>query len=72
MATFLKTTEISIDAARTLPRPFYTSAEIFGEELEHIFLKRWLCVGREDRLAGPGDYFVQEIGKESIIVLKER
>ena len=72
MATFLKTTEISIDSARTLPREYYVSPEIFSEELEHIFLRRWLCVGREDRLAAPGDYLVQEIGKESVIVLKER
>ena len=50
VATFLKTTEISIDGARTLPREYYTSPEIFGHELEHIFTKRWLCVGREDRI----------------------
>ena len=37
MATFLKTTEISIDGARTLPRRYYTSPEIFSEELEQIF-----------------------------------
>ena len=54
MATFLKTTEISIDGARTLPREYYTSPELFAEELEHIFTKRWLCVGREDRLPKPG------------------
>ena len=33
MATFLKTTEISIAGARTLPREYYTSPELFGEEL---------------------------------------
>ena len=44
MATFLKTTEISIDGARTLPREYYTSPALFAEELERIFTKRWLCV----------------------------
>ena len=72
VATFLKTTEISIDGARTLPREYYTSPEIFGHELEHIFTKRWLCVGREDRIPNPGDWFTQQIGKESIIVLRDR
>src|SRR5215210_4419259 len=70
VATFLKTTEISIDGARTLPREYYTSPELFAEEHERIFTKRWLCVGREDRIPNPGDWFTQEIGKESIIVLR--
>ena len=34
--------------------------------------KRWLCVGREDRIPNPGDWFTQQIGKESIIVLRDR
>ena len=34
--------------------------------------QRWICVGREDRIANPGDYFLQEIGKESVIVLRDR
>ncbi|MGH7525077.1 MAG: aromatic ring-hydroxylating oxygenase subunit alpha [Gemmatimonadales bacterium] len=72
MATFLKTTEISIQGARTLPREYYTSPDIFAEETERIFYRRWLCVGREDRLPGAGDYFLQDVGKESIIVLRDR
>jgi Rieske 2Fe-2S family protein len=72
VATFLKTTEISIGGARTLPREFYTSPEIFGDEMEHIFMGRWLCVGREDRIPDPGDYFLQQVGTESIIVLRDQ
>jgi Rieske 2Fe-2S family protein len=72
VATFLKTTEISISGARTLPGEFYTSPEHFARELDRIFCRRWLCVGREDRLPRPGDYFLQEIGRESIIVLRDR
>ena len=63
MATFLKTTEIAIQGARTLPREYFTSPEIHAEELEKIFLRRWICVGREDRIANPGDWFTQEIGR---------
>ncbi len=68
---FLKTTQIAIDGARTLPRRYYVAPEIFAEEAEKVFTQRWLCVGREDRIAGPGDYFVQQIGNESIIVLRD-
>jgi Rieske 2Fe-2S family protein len=72
VATFLKTTEISIGGARTLPREYFTSPDIFAQEMEKIFLGRWLCVGREDRISNPGAYFVQEIGTESVIVLRDR
>jgi Rieske 2Fe-2S family protein len=69
---FLKTTQIDIQGARTLPRRYYVAPDIFAEEFERIFTQRWLCVGREDRLAHPGDYFLQPVGNESIIVLRDR
>jgi Rieske 2Fe-2S family protein len=69
---FLKTTQIAIDGARTLPRRYYVDPGILAEEHERIFTRRWLCVGREDRLTNPGDYFLQPVGNESIIVLRDR
>jgi phenylpropionate dioxygenase-like ring-hydroxylating dioxygenase large terminal subunit len=69
---FLKTTQIAIDGARTLPRRYYVAPEIFAEEFERIFTRRWLCVGRADQLPNPGDYFLQPVGTESIIVLRDR
>jgi glycine betaine catabolism A len=69
---FLKTTQIAIHGARTLPRRYYVDPDIFAEEFERIFTRRWLCVGREAQLAQPGDYFLQPIGSESIIVLRDR
>ena len=72
MTQFLKTTQIAIDGARTLPRRYYVAPEIFAEETERIFTRRWLCVGREDQIAKPGDYFVQQVGTESVIVLRDQ
>jgi len=72
VATFLKSTEIPIDNARTLPREYYTSPGILADEMERIFARRWLCVGRADRIPNPGDYFLQEVGRESIIVFRDR
>ena len=71
MATFVKRNQINIDGQTTLPREYFSSPELFAEELEKIFNRRWLCVGRADRLSNPGDYFVQDIGRESVIVLKD-
>ena len=72
MTQFLKTTQIAIDGARTLPRRYYVAPEIFAEEGEKIFASRWLCVGREDRIPNPGDYILQQVGTESIIVLRDQ
>jgi len=55
---------------RTLPAQYYTSAEIFAREREHIFGERWLCVGRADQIPGSGDYFLVNILGESLIVVR--
>ena len=40
--------------ARHLPGEFYTSPEIFQKEIEQIFMKDWVCVGRVEQYAKPG------------------
>ena len=72
MTTFVKRTDVTLLGAHTLPGRYFTSPEIFSEELEKIFLQRWLCVGREAQIARPGQYFLQQIGNESVIVLRDR
>ncbi len=72
MATFVKATETYRQGARTLPGHYYTSPEVYGEETERIFTRRWICVGRADGIPHPGDYFLQTIGGESIIVVRDQ
>ena len=71
MSTFLKTTDIAVDGATTLPGRYFTSPELFAEEREKIFARRWLCVGREEQLSAPGDYAVHEVCGESIIMVRD-
>ncbi len=56
--------------ALTLPQRYYTSPEIFAAEVESIFSRRWLCVGRADQIARPGEYFLAELFGESLIVVR--
>jgi len=72
MERFQTAAEIGTDGAMTLPGRFYTSPEIFQLELESLFLRQWICVGREADLPGPGGYFVRNIGTESVIVVLGR
>ena len=52
---------------RPLERTFYSSPAIFELEMEQIFLRHWLFVDHISRIPKPGDYFLYEIGGESII-----
>ena len=72
MTSFFKTTEMYRQGARTLPGRYYTSPEIFAEEVERIFTRRWVCVGRAAELPDPGDYFLADVAGESVIVLRDQ
>ena len=54
-----------IDTNFTLPARYYTSPEIFNEELERIFYSRWIYVACEADLPKPGDYTTLKIGTRS-------
>jgi Rieske 2Fe-2S family protein len=72
MTTFVKTTESYRQGARTLPGRYYTAPDVLAEEQERIFRRRWICIGRAEAIAQPGDYVLAEIAGESIIVLRDQ
>ena len=57
---------------RTLHRDYYFSPEIFQQEVERIFCAEWFCGGRDDDLPEPGDFLVQDVAGESVIVVRTR
>src|SRR5256884_1495199 len=72
MTSFFKTTEMYRQGARTLPGRYYTSPEIFAEELERICTRRWVRVRRAAELPDPRDYFLADVAGESVIVLRDQ
>src|ERR1044072_8050332 len=57
-----------IDTNFTLPPRFYTSTEIFKEELERIFYSRWIYVACEADIPKTGDYVALKIGTRSFFL----
>ena len=55
----------------TLPRHFYADPDFYRLELERFFFERWICAGRADQIANPGDYFTRALGDESVIVTRD-
>ena len=49
----------------------YTSSEFFEREWQHMWAKVWLLLGRAALLPEPGDYQVEEVGPESIIMVRQ-
>ncbi|MGK2742070.1 aromatic ring-hydroxylating oxygenase subunit alpha [Tepidicaulis sp. LMO-SS28] len=57
-----------VSEAETLPPECYTSEDFFEFEKDALFNREWLCVGREDWVKKPGDFFtVSHIGEPLII-----
>ena len=52
----------------SLPAHYYRSEDIYQQEVDKIFTKRWLMACREEELAEPGDYVTVPIGPESLIL----
>ena len=70
LAAAFARTNVPFGQARTLPAAAYTSGEVLRLEQAEIFAKDWLCVGRAADIAASGDYFVKELGTESIVILR--
>ncbi len=69
---------VSVDAliARRKPgysleAPFYTNQAIFDLDLKAIFGRHWIYVGVEPEIAEPGDCVTVDIGRASVIILRD-
>lgn len=61
-----------VDESEMLPPVCYTDPGFFEFEKDAIFAKEWLCVGRQEWVEKPGDYFTSMHMGEPIIVAKGR
>jgi Rieske 2Fe-2S family protein len=54
----------------TLPGSDYHAPGVFAFEQDAVFARSWMCVGRAEQLAEPGDYLTADVAGESPIVLR--
>ena len=57
------------DRAWSMPNAFYTDPDILALERERIFLQEWICIGRVEEVARPGDFLALEICEEPVVVV---
>ena len=58
--------------ASCLPPACYTDPDIAQAELGALFHQGWLCVGRADQVARPGDYVTLDLAGAALILLRDR
>jgi len=54
----------------TLPSSWYLKDKYYALEREHIFMREWICVGREEEIPQKGDHRVLDLYGESILMLR--
>lgn len=55
----------------SIPGYRYTSREFWEQEWEGMWTKVWLLLGRESQLPNPGDWQREEVGPESILMVRQ-
>jgi len=60
------------ELAEATPPQVYVSPEFLELELDEIFNHEWFCVGRVDEFVDPGNYRTMTIGRDPVIVLRDR
>ena len=66
----IERTRATLDEARHLPGHYYTSKEIFQREIDMIFMREWLCVGRVEEFEQAGDYRALRIVGEPLVICR--
>ena len=62
---------LPFERARAMPPSVYTSPDFLKAELENVFARDWVSVGRASGLKQPGDYIAYELAGQPIVVLRD-
>ncbi len=66
--------ELLIDAAAqqsTRAQPFYCDDDVFALDMQKVVTRKWLLVDHVSRIPEPGQFFLYEVGLESINVIRD-
>jgi len=66
----LRAARLPLAQASALPARCYTDPELYAREVEAIFRREWICIGREDQLPSPGDYRSFELLGDPLVAVR--
>src|SRR6218665_3971652 len=74
LQTFASSISSLLDAradGHALPAGLYTRQDVFEADLDVFFRRHWICIGLECDVPEAGDATVIDIGKTSLILLRD-
>ena len=60
------------ETRHSLPSDWYYDAGHYERELEAIWYRDWVCVGRAKEVPNEGDFLVRKIGNQSLFVTRDK
>jgi Rieske 2Fe-2S family protein len=66
----VKPRDVMPEGALTLPAEFYVSEARFATELDRLFRRMWICVGRAEEIRTPGQFVLRELPADNVIVTR--
>ena len=67
----VKPRDVMPAVARTLPAAYYVDPHFFKREMDALYGRMWICVGRTEEIPEPGRFVVREVLGESVIVTRD-
>ncbi len=58
-------------ATASLSSRHYVDPSVYERERERFFFAQWLCAGREEEWAEPGEYALRDVAGESVVVVRD-
>ena len=59
------------ESAHPIPSAVHHSQDFLIHEYQSVFMKAWICVGREDEIPTTGDYLTHHIAQTPILVVRQ-
>jgi Rieske 2Fe-2S family protein len=66
----VKPRDVMPAGATTLPAAFYVDPGYFARELDRLFRRMWICAGRSEEVASPGQFVLRDVAGDSVIVTR--
>lgn len=56
---------------QALAQAFYRDPDIYARDIDRVFMQSWLYAGHTSEIPEPGDWFLYELERESVIIVRD-
>lgn len=60
------------DKHRATPPQAFTDPNVYDKEIEKIYHKEWICIGRQGSIPKPGNFLTATIGKRPVFAIRQK